>query len=398
MLKHDSLAIAAIFRDEYDYLIEWFAWHQIAGFKKFFIADNGSTDGTVALLEALGDLGIVELIYQPVLAKRAQLVAYQRLSQAAISHGVECLLFIDADEFLVHDSMIDGEEYECLLRLFDDPRVVMVGINWRTFGSSGQKKQVAEPVVSRFTKCCGEMELSRNGPLKSISRIPFMISIGPHVGVGFPGYKSVDVNGVNLSGFVMYANGHAIDVEFGSALRVAIDTPLRVNHYVIKSEQEFVEKKRKRGDAMRGIDFDHGMAYFSNHDFNDASLVFPVSKLDRLKLEMEYLHLSLESTTFFRKLRGALDLSNPMDLRGWLVDENKQSAGLKINIFVNEMWQARVSCGFYRPDLKEKNISKSGLSGFRYTHPKPLSPGDVVEVKVHANRYVFPARSRVVIE
>jgi len=277
MLNHDSLAIAAIFRDEFDYLLEWFAWHQIAGFKRFFIADNGSTEGTVAFLEALSDVGIVELTYQPVLAKRAQLVAYQRLSQAVIGSGIECVLFIDADEFLVHDSMIDGEEYHCLLRLFDDPRVGMVGINWRTFGSSGHKKQAAEPVISRFTKCCDSVELSRNGPLKSISRIPYMMSIGQHVGIGFPGYKSVDVNGADLSGFVIYANGEAKDIQFGSALRFVVDGPLRVNHYVIKSEQEFVEKKRKRGDVMRGVDFDHGMAYFSNHDFDDATFIFPAA-------------------------------------------------------------------------------------------------------------------------
>ena len=85
-------------------------------------------------------------------------------------------------------------------------------------------------------------------------------------------------------------------------------------------------------------------------------------------------------------------------VRGWLVNENRQSDGIKINIFVNDVWQGRVACGFNRPDLKEKNISATGLSGFRYTHPKPLTAGDVVEVKVHANRYMFPARSRVVIE
>ena len=87
MLNHDSLAIAAIFRDEFDYLLEWFAWHQIAGFKKFFIADNGSTDGTVALLEALGDLGIVDLIYQPVLLKRSQNTAYPKQAVVEIAEN-----------------------------------------------------------------------------------------------------------------------------------------------------------------------------------------------------------------------------------------------------------------------------------------------------------------------
>jgi len=397
MLKADSLAIAAIFRDEYDYLLEWFAWHQIAGFKRFFIADNGSTDGTVALLEALGDLGIVNLIYQPVLLKRSQPVAYQRLSQGAMSCGIESVLFIDADEFLVHESMTDGEEYRCLLGLLMDPKVAMVGMNWRTFGSSGHKLYSSEPVLSRFTKCCGEMELSRNGPLKSISKLAYVTSIGPHVSVTFPGYRSVDGNGANLGGFVMYADAKAVDVQTGSALRYAIDSPLRVNHYVIKSEQEFNEKKRRRGSAMRGIGFDKGEGYFSRHDFTDATFIFPESKIIKLKQEIIRLQSLLEETAFIRRLRGALDLSNSTEVRGWLVDEHKQSSGLHVNIFVNDVWHAQVSCGFYRSDLKEKNISANGLSGFRFTHPKPLAPGDVVDVKVHANRYVFPGGGRAFI-
>jgi len=171
MLKHDSLAIAGIFRDEFDYLLEWFAWHQIAGFERFFIADNGSTDGTVSLLEALGDLGIVDLIYQPVLLKRSQNTAYQRLSQQAVFVGIEALLYIDADEFLVHESMIDGDEYRCLKLLFDNPRVGMIGINWKSFGSSGHKLQSADPVLVRFTDYSPSMHFPPNGHIKSVSRL-----------------------------------------------------------------------------------------------------------------------------------------------------------------------------------------------------------------------------------
>lgn len=392
------LAIGAIFRDEYDYILEWIAWHQIAGFKKFLIADNGSTDGTVALLEALSDLGIVELVYQPVLLKKAQIVAYQRLSQLGISLGVESCLFIDADEFLVHESMRDGEESRCLEKLLSEPKVAMVGINWRTFGSSGHKTQLSGPVISRFTKCHGEMKLSINGHLKSISKLPYMRAIEPHVGVSFPGYRSVDATGTELSGFVTRSAGKVIDVEFGGLLGFAIDAPLRIHHYMIKSEEEYTNKKRKRGNSLRGIDHDLGADYFKHHDFSDDVFIFPEYKLNRLNLEIEYIEILLNSTMFSRKLFGSLDICNSTGLAGWLVDENKQSNGLGLNIFVNGVWRDRIRCGFYRSGLKEKGISINGLSGFRYTHPQPLLPGDAVEVKVHANRYVFPARSRVVIE
>ena len=144
------IGIGAIFRDEYDYLLEWFAWHRIAGFQRFLIADNSSSDGTTALLEAFFELGLIQLIYQPVLEKRAQIAAYARLSVLALHEGVDAVLYIDAEEFLVHESLTDGEERRCLENLLEDPRVGMVGINWRTFGSSGHTIQTADPVIYRF--------------------------------------------------------------------------------------------------------------------------------------------------------------------------------------------------------------------------------------------------------
>ena len=105
-----KIAIGAIFRDEYEYIIEWLAWHQIAGFDTFYIADNASSDGSTALLEALSDLGFISLIYQPVIEKRVQILAYNRVIEMAMGR-VESILFIDADEFLTHESMKDGAEF-----------------------------------------------------------------------------------------------------------------------------------------------------------------------------------------------------------------------------------------------------------------------------------------------
>jgi len=392
------LAIGAIFRDEYDYLLEWFAWHMIAGFKKFLIADNGSTDGSLALLEALSDIGLINLIYQPILQKQAQIVAYQRLAQLAVLENLESVLFIDADEFLVHESMTDGAEYQCLDALLKDSEVAMVGINWRTFGSSGHKTQTGEPVVVRFTDYCNIHEQSVNGYFKSISKIAFAGLISAHEGHFASRYRLVDSQGRDLVGFIRKVNGVPESVKYSGMLRAAIEGPLRVNHYVIKSQEEFDHKKMRRGDVMHGVSFQRNKSYFASHDFKDEKYVFPGFKIVRLKLEISFLEQLLQSSVFARKLKGSVDICNGGELNGWLVDSCGTSDGLQINIFVNDVWQGRVACGFYRPDLKEKNISTTGLSGFRYTHPKPLSPGDVVEVKVHANRYVFPARSRVVIE
>jgi glycosyltransferase involved in cell wall biosynthesis len=393
------LAIGAIFRDEYDYLVEWFAWHLIAGFKRFLIADNGSTDGTLALLEALSDLGVINLIYQPVLEKQAQLVAYQRIAQLAINEAIESVLYIDADEFIVHESMLDGEEYRHLENLLTNTQVGMVGINWRTFGSSGQKIQTSEPVVKRFTDYLGisEQKFVVNQHVKSVTKISHAKEIKVHTSILISPFKQVDVNGKEITEWIFPSREGIIFLENSGITKNVINGPVRINHYVVKSEQEYTEKKRRRGSATRGPTFDRGVEFFKNHDVKGSKFSFSSLKLDRLKQEMDYLQSILNTTVFGRKLRGALDLSNSTNVSGWLVNDNRQSDGIKINIFVNGVWKGRVCCGFYRQDLKEKKLSITGFSGFRYTHPKPLSSGDVVEVKVHANRFVFPEHSRTTI-
>ena len=113
---------------------------------------------------------------------------------------------------------------------------------------------------------------------------------------------------------------------------------------------------------------------------------------------MRDVNIELKNSSFYKTLTGIIDNSNEHGIQGWLVDEYGNSKNLRINVFVNGIFQGFTFCGFYRPDLKEKNISVDGLSGFRYSHPHPLKLGDVVEVKVHANRYTFPKRDKVTIE
>jgi glycosyltransferase involved in cell wall biosynthesis len=391
-----NIAIGAIFRDEFDYIIEWLAWHLMAGFSDFYIADNSSTDGTKELLEALSDLGIIKIIYQPVVDKQAQIRAYNRIAQMSIDES-DVILFIDADEFLTHESMENGAEYEHLRNLFKCPEVGMVGINWRCFGSSDLEKQDSRPVLERFTWCLEDSENSKNGHLKSASRIKFTRTIGPHKSDFLEPLKRISPSMELLKDFIKFESGNIIPVENSGITAFVCRNPLRVNHYVIKSKQEFIEKKNKRGDVMAGVNHEKGMVYFDRHDFKDCEFYFPKNKIEELKLNISKVEHLLESSKFVKTLRGVLDINNSEGVQGWLVDEIGSSKGIKVNIFLNGIYQGSSLCGFYRPDLYEKKISGDGLSGFRWTHPKPLLNGDVVEVFVHANRFKFQARERMVM-
>ena len=70
-LKHDHtqpdcyLAVCAIAKDEGPYFKEWIDWHLSKGVEKFYIYDNGSTDGTKEILEPYIGAGTVEYTYFP---------------------------------------------------------------------------------------------------------------------------------------------------------------------------------------------------------------------------------------------------------------------------------------------------------------------------------------------
>jgi glycosyltransferase involved in cell wall biosynthesis len=380
-----DIRIGAIFRDEYDYVIEWLAWHRLAGFTKFTIADNGSDDGTLQLLEALEELGLLELHYQPRTVSNAQLVAYRKICERHIGSG-DAVLFIDADEFVVHESFVNGREYEALYGLLFRQDVGMVGINWRCFGSSGHESKDLSPVVSRFTKCASDEKINKNCHLKSATKISYAYQIGPHISYLYPPYKRMDVQGVEISKFIEFKDGQPRPVS-GMPEGIAeniVAGPLRIHHYVIKSKEEFIKKKLNRGDAMGGEAAKKDLSYFNSHDFNQAEFIFPASKLDALAKEMSCIKYALEKTTLRRKLIGAVDKSTERFISGWVCDQ-VAIGSVKVSIFVNGRLQGRTTAAYYRPDLEDQKISLDGMCGFYFHHEVPLHEGDQVEVKVVGN-------------
>jgi glycosyltransferase involved in cell wall biosynthesis len=391
------IGMGAIFRNEADYIIEWLAWHRLAGFKDFFIADNGSTDGSTQILEALAERGVLRLVYAPPVGEMAQVRAYNRITESALEQDIDALLFLDADEFLVHENHVDGQEMATLLHLLKKDDVGMCGINWRCFGSSGKALMAPNPVVERFTHIASDFR-HVNNHIKSVSKLRYVKFIGPHHSTLID-KRYIKSDGTEIDDFIVLKDGvFEAAVDAGRVRQVA-SGPLRVNHYVVKSKEEF-ENKRRRGCSMRGIGYTHSPNYFEYHDFRDEEYYFPASKIDSLKLEIIKLQEELDSSLFGRELRGSVDVINKQTISGWLVDKNGLSNNLKVNIFVNDIYQGSSHCKFYRPDVLGRKISLTGMCGFRWTHVTPLNNGDTVRVEVHANRHCFPngCRSFIRIE
>jgi hypothetical protein len=254
--KELSIAIAAIFKNELPFIIEWIAYHRAVGVKRFFIADNDSNDGTRDLLGALASTGLIDLIDFPNSPNGStQMNAYRVLMQRYGS-SVDWIAFIDADEFMmpqggcrnVPDLLNAIEAYN---------HIGAIALNWAIYGSGGYAGPIPGLVTERF-QLRAQKDFETNLHYKSIVRTSAFRDAGtnPHYFLLKEGYQSV------------HSNGHRVDnpVVPGISAKV-VWSNLRLNHYVVKSRREFFEKKMSRGSI--GNPNGPNWAYFRHHDRNE---------------------------------------------------------------------------------------------------------------------------------
>ena len=238
------LSVVVIAKNEGPYFKEWLDWHIDKGVEKFYVYDNESTDNTRQVLQPYIDKGIVDYTYFP--GYRMQLAAYDDCLKKH-RYNTRWLAVIDMDEFIV--PIKDNTITEYLRNLESAP---VVEVNWLCYGSSGQRDKAPGGVLSRFCRhSLPSNELNHH--IKSIfdpRRVYGMI--GSHEAARIKG-KAVD------------ADGHRVRVPWRNR-EPALDK-IRINHYAVRSYEEFLEKTR-RGRASgptSGLDD----SYFKVFDLND---------------------------------------------------------------------------------------------------------------------------------
>ncbi|WP_225759646.1 glycosyltransferase family 92 protein [Leclercia sp. Marseille-Q4284] len=278
-----KLYIAAIIKDEVKSLLEWIAYHKVLGADGFIIADNDSKDGSRELLNALSHIeNIIVIDYPTITGQKPQLPAYSKILNICPSE-VDLLAFIDADEFLMPlGSGLSMKEF--VAQRFADDSVSAVALNWANFGSNNQMFAEDKLVTERFTRRAPQrFNVHRN--FKSIVR-PAQVQhfLNPHFAELRSG-RYVDALGRDLVSHPKHGNGVSAEILWEGA---------RVNHYAVKSLEEFLLGKHLRGSAATAKRVKH-KAYFIAHDRNDEECHLAAEMVPAIKIEMERLTTQLDS-------------------------------------------------------------------------------------------------------
>lgn len=364
------IGVAAIFKNEAEFVLEWLIYHLQNGVDCFFLADNVSDDGSSQLLQALDQLGIIRRIYFPRVGDEGpQPSAYTHIL-GTYGSEVDLLAFIDADEFL---TCTNGASLKENLQPFsEDGDAGALALNWRCFGSSGHVFGGDGLVIERFTRC-SEVQHPVNRHIKTIVKPALAQRMLVHHGALKRGYYRA-MDGQRAQ----FENGRGC----GPRTTSVIEGGLRVNHYVVKSRQEHILKKFRKGSGAGSASRRKGEDYFNAHDMNDCvdeTLLSCVPEVKHRVAELQQM-LADESPLW---CFGALHVVvNGAQVQGWARSEFKGT--LKVRLQINDE-EFLVEVDRERPDVFESGSSDRLQCGFAYRYSRPLTEADNVSASIYGS-------------
>ncbi|MCO7233460.1 glycosyltransferase family 2 protein [Cobetia sp. Dlab-2-AX] len=275
-----KLAVAAIVKNEVDCLPEWLAYHRLVGVSQFLIADNSSNDGTRELLAASNDVILKDVVTKH--GEPPQLAAYEYLLKSCPAE-IDVLAFIDADEFILPVQSDDERQEKppsilpWLESCFFDESVGAVALNWACFGSSGEIFREPGLVIERFTSR-SYINFGPNHHYKSIVRPTDVLGFDNPHHVRLKHGRYVNALGDPLKSRIAQDGTRRVGLSEDIIWQGA-----RINHYIVKSVEEFLSGKSKRGSAAQK-NYNKGRDYFERHDRNDETCTIAAQIAPHLKM------------------------------------------------------------------------------------------------------------------
>ncbi len=259
-------SVGAIFQQENFWLDEWIRYYGFVGAERIHLYNHDhDTRVSDAILRPYVDAGFVENIHVhdheelKSLPKALTQPAAMRDLLIRTAGRTHWLAIVDLDEFILPRKVND---IPTILQDYEDASVLAV--SWLRYGSSGRIKRPPSQINGflhhvrlnsqscRFFKCIVRPELIDTEAMITRTRIAKV----PHA---FPLRSGVAVN----------ENHEPIDMN--SYFMKHTGEKIVINHYAIRSFQDFWEVKVPRGrfNGMPDFDPDHFERYDENDVFND---------------------------------------------------------------------------------------------------------------------------------
>ncbi|MBI4806164.1 MAG: glycosyltransferase family 92 protein [Desulfovibrio sp.] len=217
-------ALCAIAKDEDRYLREWIDYHTMIGVERFILFDNESR---IPIAETLKDYDLESFItIIPVQGKAAQKPAYNHCLQE-FRDVSRWMGFIDLDEFIC---LNDASDIRALLAEYEE--FGGLAASWVTFGSSGHIGRPSGLQIENYTQAFEDFADVNTHVKSFVQPARTLEAVNPHK------FKYVEPY-------------HCVNEEFTPVpLSFSYNTRkrLQVNHYPIRSQQDF-EEKLARGRA-----------------------------------------------------------------------------------------------------------------------------------------------------
>ncbi|QCE34445.1 glycosyltransferase family 2 protein [Acetobacteraceae bacterium] len=258
-------AVTLFVKDEVQDIVGWIAWHFSIGFEKIFIYDDHSTDGTYELCKLFSKFYNVEVIRTDSKIQNfywRQADSYKKACRAAIGK-FDWICFLDGDEYI---SLEKDVNISAFLERFSDFNGI--ALSWRMYGSSGRVVKSKAPTYEAYTYHC-QMDLE-----------------DCELGKVFIRPESFTFNYGNPHHFTLhdekYANAWAKPIDLSQKpTHEIIWENACVNHYIVRSMQDFVEKVSKRINSNM-TDSDGYWQYFNRNELQTLPNEFFVQKARKM--------------------------------------------------------------------------------------------------------------------
>jgi hypothetical protein len=284
-----NLVACAIVKNEADNLAEWIEYHRLIGIEHFYIFDNNSRDSIRPILEKYINYGVVTLLDWPFVP--GQLPAYNYAAKV-FGHTTNWMAFIDLDEFIFLPS---GKLLPDFLSAFGDADQIMIPFMF--FGSSGHLERPLGLTIENYIHRAESVD----PVVKSIVRPSAVTYADTHMSL------TKDRRTVNEKG-ERVPEKWRVEKPSGDQIRV--------NHYYIKSLQDWKEKI-SRGEVdptrIKNLELFHKMDFKTP----DNSME-PFAKAVRSRL------IEMENAPLLPNGYGAWsNFSEITYMRPWLVESHR---------------------------------------------------------------------------